>query len=107
MGFALAKRRSFAERKATLGSAMKSLEHIDDKIDESLRHPAVSPRQVAPQPEVELEDQFDRGAMVRQVIEQHPDATADEIVGMLAQRQVEVSSALVQQELQRHDRHSR
>lgn len=83
---------------------MKSLEHIDDTIDESLRHPAVSPRQVAPQPEVELEDQFDRGAMVRELIDQHPHATADDIVSMLAQRRIEVSSAVVQQELQRHGR---
>ena len=83
---------------------MKSLEHIDDRIDESLRHPAVSPRQVGPQPEVELEDQLDRPALVRELIDQHPDATADEIVAILAQRQIEVSSVLVQQELQRHGR---
>ncbi|HWB10749.1 MAG TPA: hypothetical protein VG826_16080 [Pirellulales bacterium] len=78
----------------------KTNDHIDDAIDEALRHPTVSPRQVGPRQEVEL-DNFDRREMVRKLIEGHPGATADELVRMLRERQIDISSTLVHQELSR------
>ena len=69
-------------------------------IDEPERHDPVSQRQVAPRQEVELEDNLDRRQLVRDLIALHPSATADDIVRMLRQRQIEVSTTLVLQELQ-------
>lgn len=70
-------------------------------IDESLRHGAVSPQQVAPWPEVELQHNLDHRQLVRDLIAQHSDATADEIERMLEERGIKISSTLVLQELQR------
>ena len=72
-----------------------------EKIDQPERHDPVSPRQVAPWPHVELEDNLDRSQLVRELIAQHPGATADEIAALLQERGVEVSSTLVLQELAR------
>lgn len=69
-------------------------------IDEPEGHDPVSPRQVAPWHEVELEDQLDRRQLVRDLIHEHPDATADDIARLVANRQIEVSSTLILQELQ-------
>jgi hypothetical protein len=80
---------------------IKTLDHIDDTIDEALRHPTVSPRQVGPRQDVELEDNFDRRQLVRELIAQHPDATADDLARLLEERKIKVSSTLVLQELQR------
>lgn len=79
----------------------KTLDHIDDTIDEALRHPTVSPSQVAPRQNVELDDNFDRRQFLGELIEEHPDATADELARRLEKRNVKVSSTLVLQELQR------
>jgi hypothetical protein len=76
-------------------------DHIDDEIDEALRHPTVSPRQVGPRQKVELEDNFDRRELVRRLIVSHPGATADDLVRILRERQIDISSTLVHQELSR------
>lgn len=70
-------------------------------IDQPERHDPVSPHQVGPWQHVELEDNFDRRQMVRELIAQHPRATADELGRMLNERQIEVSSTLILQELRR------
>jgi hypothetical protein len=70
-------------------------------IDEPERHDPVSPRQVAPRQDLELEDQLDRRQLVRELISAHPTASADEISRMLQQRRIEISSTLILQELQR------
>ncbi|HET6883590.1 MAG TPA: hypothetical protein VFI31_25785 [Pirellulales bacterium] len=75
----------------------KTIQHID----EPERHDPVSPRQVAPWQHVELEDNFDRRQLVRNLAAQHPDASADEIARMLKERQIDVSSTLILQELSR------
>ena len=78
-------------------------EKIIYNIDEPERHDPVSPRQVAPWHEVELEEQLDRRQLVRDLIREHPDASADDIAGLLGKRKLHVSSTLILQELQRKD----
>lgn len=79
----------------------KTNDHIDDAIDEALRHPTVSPRQVGPRQNVELEDNLDRRKLIHDLIEQHPGASADDLMRMLRARNLEVSSTLIHQELSR------
>jgi len=79
----------------------RTTENTDERIDEPLRHGSVSPQQVAPWPEVELETNLDRRRLVRDLIDQHPGATADDIARMLAEKRIEISSTLVLQVLQR------
>jgi hypothetical protein len=74
---------------------------VDDAIDEALCHPTISPRQVGPRQDVELDDQVDRRELIRNLLEDHPGATPDDLVRMLHERQIEVSSTLVLQELAR------
>ena len=64
-------------------------------------HDPISPRQVAPNPQSELDAKVDRRQAVRDEIRAHPRATVDEIVALLARRQIEVSPVLVMQELMR------
>lgn len=73
-------------------------------IDEPARHDPVSPRQVAPWQHVELQDQLDRRQLLRDLIAEQPDATADELSRVLKERQIEVSSTLILQELARGER---
>jgi hypothetical protein len=70
-------------------------------IDQPERHDPVSPHQVGPWQHVELEDNFDRRQLVRDLIAQYPDASADDLGRMLKERQIEISSTLILQELQR------
>jgi len=70
-------------------------------IDQPERHDPVSPHQVGPRQHVELEDNFDRRQLVRDLIAQYPDASADDLGRMLKERQIEISSTLILQELQR------
>ncbi|HQU44362.1 MAG TPA: hypothetical protein PK867_16195 [Pirellulales bacterium] len=70
-------------------------------IDEPERHDPVSSRQVAPWQKVELEDNLDRRQLVRDLIRERPDATADDLAKLLAERRIAVSSTLILQELQR------
>ena len=76
-------------------------DHIDDAIDEALRHPTISPRQVGPRQDVELEHNVDRRELIHKLIESHPGATPDDLMRMLQERQIDVSSTLVLQELAR------
>jgi hypothetical protein len=62
-------------------------------------HDPVSPRQVAPNPQSELDANVDRRQAVLDEIRAHPQATVDEVVARLAGRQIEVSPVLVMQEL--------
>ena len=64
-------------------------------------HDAVDPEQVAPKPWYETAAGLDRAAVVYKKIRQHPEASADEIVNLLAQEHVEVSATLVMQEMAR------
>lgn len=63
-------------------------------------HDAISPRQVAPIPHVEIEhEHLDVMELVREAIHDHPGAEADEIVRLLAEKQIQVSPTLVLQQL--------
>ena len=62
-------------------------------------HDPISPLQVAPTPQSELDANVDRLSVVRAAIREHPQASVDEIVDELAKRQIEVSATLVMQEL--------
>ena len=62
-------------------------------------HDPVSPRQVAPNPQSELDANVDRRRAVVEAIRTSPTASVDEIVGELAKRQIQVSATLVMQEL--------
>lgn len=62
-------------------------------------HDPVSPRQVAPHPQSELDANVDRRRAVIEAILRRPEASVDEIVAELAQRQIDVSATLVMQEL--------
>jgi hypothetical protein len=42
----------------------KTNDHIDDSIDEALRQPTVSPRQVGPRQDVELDENVDTRQLV-------------------------------------------
>lgn len=64
-------------------------------------HDPISPRQVAPNPQSELDANVDRRQAVLEEIRAHPQATADEIVALLAGRRIEVSPVLVLQEMMR------
>jgi hypothetical protein len=64
-------------------------------------HDPISPRQVAPNPQSELDAHVDRRQAVLEEIRAHPRATADEIVARLAGRRIEVSPVLVMQEMMR------
>jgi hypothetical protein len=68
-------------------------------IDQPERHDPVSPRQVAPWQHVELEGQLDRRQLLRDMIANHPDASADDLTRMLGERQIKISSTLILQEL--------
>lgn len=61
-----------------------------------VRHDSVSPEQVAPLPKAEVDQQhIDRRGLIAQVLQSHPQATPDEIVKLLADRNIQVSAALV------------
>lgn len=62
-------------------------------------HDPASPRQVAPNPQSELDANVDRRRAVVEAIRANATASADEIVGELAKRQIKVSATLVMQEL--------
>lgn len=62
-------------------------------------HDPVSPRQVAPNPQSELDANVDRRRAVVEAIRANPTASADEIIGELAKKQIQVSATLVMQEL--------
>lgn len=79
----------------------KTNDHIDDTIDEALRHPTVSPRQVAPRQDVELEDNVDRRQLIRDLMSSHPGATVDDLARLLGERGIDISSTLIHQELSR------
>jgi hypothetical protein len=64
-------------------------------------HDPISPRQVAPNPQSELDAHVDRRQAVLEEICAHPQATTDEIVALLAGRRIEVSPVLVMQEMMR------
>jgi hypothetical protein len=64
-------------------------------------HDPISPRQVAPNPQSELDANVDRRQAVLEEFRAHPQATADEIVARLAGRRIEVSPVLVLQEMMR------
>lgn len=68
-------------------------------IDEPERHDPISPRQVGPRQHVEIEDRFDRRKLLRDLIAQHPEATADDLTRLLKKRHITVSSTLILQEL--------
>lgn len=62
-------------------------------------HDPVSPRQVAPNPQSDLDANVDRRRAVTEAIRANPTASIDEIVNELAKRQIEVSATLVMQAL--------
>lgn len=62
-------------------------------------HDPVSPRQVAPNPQSELDANVDRPRAVAEAIRAKPTAWVDEIVDELAKKQIQVSATLVMQEL--------
>ena len=64
-------------------------------------HDPISPRQVAPNPHSELDANVNRRQAVLEELRAHPQATADEIVALLAGRRIEVSPVLVMQEMMR------
>lgn len=67
---------------------------------DATRHDAISPRQVAPIPHLETEQEhLDVMELVREAIHDHPDASADDIVRLLAEKQIQVSPTLVLQQL--------
>ena len=71
------------------------------KNDATMKHDAVDPEQVAPKPWYETAAGLDRVAVVEQKIREHPTASADQIVALLAKEHVEVSATLVMQEMAR------
>lgn len=71
----------------------------NEPINESLRHAPISTRQSAPRPDTELSADLDHPQIVRDLIAQHPGATADDITRMLAEKHIKISSTLVLQEL--------
>lgn len=67
-----------------------------------VQHDSVSHEQVAPLPHVEVDQQhLDRRALISDALRSHPQASPDEIVEMLAQRNIEVSATLVLAEMAR------
>jgi hypothetical protein len=70
--------------------------------NDATRHDAVSPRQVAPLPHVEIQQEhLDMSELVSEAIADHPDASADDIVRLLAKKQIHVPATLVLQLLSR------
>ena len=67
-----------------------------------VQHDAVSHDQVAPDPKFEVDQQhLDRRSLIADAIQAHPGAAPDEIVRLLAEKQIEVSATLVLAELAR------
>lgn len=67
---------------------------------DATRHDPVSPRQVAPIPHIEIEQEhLDPVDLVREAINDHPGASADDIVRLLEEKQIHVSATLVMQQL--------
>lgn len=62
------------------------------------------PEPAAPPPQSDLDSNVDRPAAVRAALHAHPEAGVDEIVAILARRQIEVSATLVMQEAMRLER---
>jgi hypothetical protein len=70
---------------------------------DATRHDAISPRQVAPIPHIETaQEHLDVRELVREALNDHPGASADEIVRLLAEKQIQVSPTLVLQQLAGH-----
>ena len=67
------------------------------------QHDAVSDDQVAPKPWLQTARNVYRSQLIREVRRQHPQATVDEVVELLAKEHVEVSATLVMQEFERSD----
>lgn len=67
-----------------------------------VQHDSVSPEQVAPLPKAEVDQQhIDRRGLIAELLQTHPQATPDEIIQLLADRQIQVSAALVLAEIGR------
>jgi hypothetical protein len=64
-----------------------------------MKHDAVDEEQVAPKPWQMTAKELDRSAIIDQKLKEHPTATADEIVVLLAAEHVEVSGTLVMQRI--------
>ena len=65
------------------------------------QHDAVSDEQVAPKPWQQTARNVDRSHLIRELRRQHPLATVDDVVELLAKEHVEVSATLVMQEFER------
>jgi hypothetical protein len=63
-------------------------------------HDPVSERQVAPTPNFIAREHQDKQAAIRRVRAENPAATVDEIIAALARQKIEVSAAMVFQEMQ-------
>ena len=59
------------------------------------------PEPAAPVPQSDLDSHVDRVAAVRNAVQARPEASVDEIIAKLAERQIPVSATLVMQELMR------
>jgi len=64
-------------------------------------HDPVSERQVAPTPNFIASEHQDKRAAIRRVRAEKPAATVDELIAELARQKIEVSAAMVFQEMQK------
>lgn len=92
---------------STLPQTRDPAAHVDSQREAAgppshIQHDSVSPEQVAPLPKAEVDQQhLDRRELIAGLLRDHPHATPDEVVKMLADRQIQVSAALVLSEMSR------